>query len=147
MIYRRATEDAGEKRVALFWVFAEAAGIDKLSQGWMVIQTMAIGPKKDTSMNRFALTSSLAIFLFSLAGCTAGTYNPASPSQQEAVNGYCHKKVQAIGPSDVARSTQVGGGDYIDYSGPCDGPSISDRIQKQKRYEQFRFGREYMDEG
>ena len=98
-------------------------------------------------MNRHVLTSSLAIFLFLLAGCTAGTYNSASPYQQEAVDGYCHKKLQPIGPSDLARSTQVGGGDYIDYYGPCDGPSISEQMQKQKRYEQFRFGREYMDEG
>ena len=98
-------------------------------------------------MNRFVLPISLVIFLLSLAGCTNGTYNVAAPYQQEAGNGYCHKKLQPIGPSDLARPTQMGEDGYIDYSGPCDGPSISDQIQKQKRFEQFRFGREYMDEG
>jgi hypothetical protein len=103
--------------------------------------------KEDISMNRFRLTTSLGIFLFSFVGCATGTYNVATLSQQEAGSGYCHKKLQPIGPSDLARSTQIGGGDYIDYYGPCDGPSISEQIQTQKRFEQFRFGREYMDEG
>ena len=98
-------------------------------------------------MNRFGLTTSLAIFLLWFAGCTSGAYNLATLSQQEAGNGYCHKILQPIGPSDLARPTQVGAGDYIDYYGPCDGPSLSEQIQKQRRFEQFRFGRDYMDEG
>lgn len=98
-------------------------------------------------MNCFGLKTCVVIVLFFLAGCTSGAYNRATPYQQEAGNGYCHKKLQPVGPSDLARSTQIDGDDYIDYYGPCDGPSISEQIQKQKRYEQFRFGREYMDEG
>jgi len=98
-------------------------------------------------MNRSGLMMSLVVFLLPFAGCAGGAYNPATPYQQDAGNGYCHKKLQPVGPSDLARPTQMGGDGYIDYSGPCDGPSISDQIQKQKRFEQFRFGREYMDEG
>jgi hypothetical protein len=96
-------------------------------------------------MNR--LKASLVIFLFSFVGCTTGTYNVATVSQQEAGSGYCHKKLQPIGSTDPARPTVMGAGDYIDYYGPCDGPSISDQIKAQKRFEQFRFGRDYMDEG
>jgi hypothetical protein len=103
--------------------------------------------RKDTSMNRFGLTTLLVIFLFSLAGCTSGAYNMATLDKQEAGNGYCHKTLQPVGPTDPARTTQSRSGDFIDYSGPCDGPSIADQIQKQKRFEQFRFGRDYMDEG
>jgi hypothetical protein len=51
-----------------------------------------------------------------------------------------------VGPSDLARTTQPNG-DYIDYYGQCDGPSTAEQVQKQKRFEQFRFGKEYMDEG
>jgi len=98
-------------------------------------------------MNRFGLTISLVIFLFSLAGCTSGAYNMATLDKQEAGNGYCHKILQPVGPTDPARTTQSRSGDFIDYYGSCDGPSISDQIQKQKRFEQFRFGRDYMDEG
>ena len=97
-------------------------------------------------MKRYGLTA-LIIFLFSLAGCAGGAYNAATLDQQAAANGYCHKKLQPIGPTDPARTTQASGDDYIDYSGPCDGPSAADQIQKQKRFEQFRFGRDYMDEG
>jgi hypothetical protein len=95
-------------------------------------------------MNRFGLTA--ALFVFSIAGCTSGAYNAATPYQQQAGNGYCHKKLQPIGPSDPARQTQAAG-DYIDYYGPCDGPSTAEQIRKQRRFEQFRFGRDYMDEG
>ncbi|HEV8722822.1 MAG TPA: hypothetical protein VGW77_19570 [Candidatus Binatia bacterium] len=98
-------------------------------------------------MNRFRLTTSLVIFLVSFVGCTAGTYNVATVDKQEVGSGYCHKKLRPIGPSDLARPTQMGADDYIDYYGPCDGPSTSEQIQAQKRFEQFRFGREYMDEG
>jgi hypothetical protein len=97
-------------------------------------------------MNRFGLTSALVISLL-FVGCTSGTYNMATPYQQEAGSGYCHKKLEPIGPTDIIRRTQSGGGDYIDYYGPCDGPSIQEQMQAQRRFEQFRFGREYADEG
>lgn len=99
--------------------------------------------KEDVSMNRFCLT----IVLFSLVGCTTGAENPAISSRQEAGSGYCHKKLQAVGPTDPGKPAQIGGGDYIDYYGPCDGPSASEQLQTQRRFEQFRFGRDYMDEG
>src|SRR6266542_4995441 len=97
-------------------------------------------------MKRFRLMSSLIIFLVSFVGCTTGTYNVTTFDKQQVGSGYCHKKLQPVGPSDLARPTQ-GAGDYIDYYGPCDGPSTAEQIQAQKRVEQFRFGREYMDEG
>jgi hypothetical protein len=103
--------------------------------------------KEDISMNRFVLTTSLVILLISFAGCTTGAYNLATVYQQEAGNGYCHKKLQPPGSADPARPSQTGEGDYIDYYGPCDRPSLSEQIQAQKRFEQFRFGRDYMDEG
>jgi hypothetical protein len=93
------------------------------------------------------LKTSLVIFLFSFVGCATGAYNVATLDKQEAGSGYCHKKLQPIGPTDPARPTVIGEGDYIDYYGPCDGPSIAEQIQQQKRFEQFRFGRDYMDEG
>jgi hypothetical protein len=98
-------------------------------------------------MSRFDLTTSLVIVLFFLAGCASGTDNMATLEQQKSASGYCHKKLQAVGPNDPAKPAQAGGGDYIDYYGPCDGPSMSEQIQAQKRFEQFRFGRDYMDEG
>jgi hypothetical protein len=101
--------------------------------------------KEDIYMNR--IKTSLVILLFSFVGCTAGAYNVATLDKEEAGSGYCHKKLQPIGPTDPARPTVIGGGDYIDYYGPCSGPSISDQIREQKRFEQFRFGRDYMDEG
>ena len=96
-------------------------------------------------MNR--LKTSLVIFLFSLVGCATGAYNVATLEKQEVVSGYCHKKLQPIGPTDPARPTAMVGGDFIDYYGPCAGPSIADQIKEQKRFEQFRFGRDYTDEG
>lgn len=98
-------------------------------------------------MNRFDLITLLVIFLVSFVGCTSSAYNMATVSQQEAGKGYCHKKLQPLGPTDPARPAQSVAGDYIDYYGPCDGPSIAEQIQTQKRFEQFRFGRDYMDEG
>jgi hypothetical protein len=94
-------------------------------------------------MNRFRLT--LVAFMFSFVGCASGAYNMAT-LDKEAGSDYCHKKLQPIGPTDPARPT-LNGGDYIDYSGPCDGPSRLEQVKKQRRFEQFRFGRDYMDEG
>ena len=98
-------------------------------------------------MNGFALKTSLVIFLFSLAGCTSGFYNMATLDKPEAGTGYCHKKLQPIGSTDPGKPFQSGSDDFIDYSGPCDGPSTAEQIRDQKRFEQFRFGRDYMDEG
>jgi hypothetical protein len=103
--------------------------------------------RKDTSMHRFALKTSLFIAVLSLAGCSSGAYNMATLDKEEAGNAYCNKKLQPVGPSDLARPTQSRSGDFIDYSGPCDGPSIKEQTRQQKRFEQFRFGRDYMDEG
>jgi hypothetical protein len=52
--------------------------------------------------------------------------------QQEAGNGYCHKKLEPIGPTDPGRPAQIGGGDLIDYHGPCDRPSMAEQIQGAK---------------
>lgn len=98
-------------------------------------------------MNRFRFTTALVMFLFSFVGCTTGAYNLATLDKQEAGDGYCQKRLQPMGSTDPARPAQSGSGDYIDYSGPCDGPSVREQIRKQKRFESFRFGRDYMDEG
>ncbi|HEU4345995.1 MAG TPA: hypothetical protein VFU31_30960 [Candidatus Binatia bacterium] len=100
-------------------------------------------------MNRFGLTSLLLIFLLSWIGCTTNgrTYTTVTLYQQEAGGGYCHKKLQPIGSTDLGRPAQIGGDGFIDYYGPCDGPSVSEQIQAQKRFERFRFGRDYADEG
>lgn len=99
-------------------------------------------------MSRLASRVSLLVLLVSLAGCAPNAYNvSAGGDQAQGGEGYCHKKLQPIGPSETSRPGQIGSGDVIDYYGPCNGPSVTDQIQKQRRYEQFRFGREYMDEG
>ena len=100
-------------------------------------------------MNGFVLAPLAAMFLTSVIGCAVGTYNTTTVPMREVASGeYCHKKLRPIGPSDLARTNQIGSDDYIiDYYGPCDGPSLSEQIQQQKRYESFRIGREYMDEG
>jgi hypothetical protein len=95
-----------------------------------------------------ASRASLLVLLVSLAGCAPSAYNVAVGGEQaQGGDGYCHKKLQSIGPTETSRPAQIGSGDVIDYYGPCNGPTVSDQIQKQRRYEQFRFGREYMDEG
>jgi hypothetical protein len=98
-------------------------------------------------MNRPKLKVSLVIFLFSCAGCASGAYNLADVPQEQAGSGYCHKKLRPVGSTDPAKAFQANSGDYIDYSGPCDGPSTQEQVRRQRRFEQFRFGRDYMDEG
>jgi len=88
----------------------------------------------------------MLVSLFVIAGCTSASYSVAKRAQEDLGGGYCHKQLAPVGPSDLARTTQPNG-DYIDYYGPCDGPSTAEQVQKQKRFEQFRFGKEYMDEG
>lgn len=99
-------------------------------------------------MNGLTSRVSLGVLLVSLAGCAPSAYNVAvGGDQAKGGDGYCHKKLQPIGPTETSRPAQIGSGDFIDYYGPCDGPSVTDQVEKQRRYEQFRFGREYMDEG
>jgi hypothetical protein len=87
------------------------------------------------------------VSLLAIAGCTSGSYTAVATRPTEDLgNGYCHKQLAPVGPSDFARPTQPNG-DYIDYYGPCDGPSIAEQVQQQRRFEYFRLGREYMDEG
>ena len=98
-------------------------------------------------MNRIGLKSFLVILLFAVVGCTNGTYNMATVSQQDSGSGYCHKKLQPIGPTDPAKPTQSRDGDYIDYYGPCDGPSLAEQIQAQRLFEQHLLTRDYNSEG
>jgi hypothetical protein len=103
-------------------------------------------------MNRTSLTSALAIILLSFTGCATGSYSRYNDKvvvlyQQEAGNGYCHKKLEPIGPTDLSRPNQVGGGDYIDYYGPCDGPTLAEMIQAQERFESYRFNMDFTNEG
>lgn len=97
-------------------------------------------------MNRLRLKAVLAVFLLSCAGCASGAYNLAALPDEPGA-GYCHKKLRPVGSTDPARITQINSGDFIDYSGPCDGPTTAEQVRKQRRFEQFRFGRDYMDEG
>jgi hypothetical protein len=99
-------------------------------------------------MNRILKSSLPAIFFLFVAGCSGVVSNMATVSQQEAgSDSYCHKKLQPVGSSEVARPYRSDSGEVIDYYGPCDGPTLSDQLQQQRRFESFRFGREYMDEG
>jgi hypothetical protein len=95
-------------------------------------------------MNAFRLMISFFVFPSFFAGCASGDFDQSTLYKQEAGNGYCHMKLKPVGPTDVARLTQSRAGDYIDYSGSCGGPSIAEQLRKQRRFEQFRFGRDYM---
>jgi len=98
-------------------------------------------------MNHSAISASALIFLLSLAGCTSGSYVATTGYSQEAGNGYCHKKLEPVGPSDLAWTTHIGEGDFIDYYGPCDRPTMAEMIHEQKRFERIRFERDFGDEG
>jgi hypothetical protein len=89
--------------------------------------------------------STTAVLLVLGAGCAPGAYNVGT-LDSPAASEYCHRKIQPPGPTDPARPTQSRAGDYIDYYGPCDGPSRRDSALQQQRFEQFRFGRDYIDE-
>jgi hypothetical protein len=92
----------------------------------------------------------LSIILSAFAGCAAQKPTVVSQQrspQQAIIGDYCHKKLQPVRSTDPARPTPFGAGDFIDYYGPCDGPSAAEQAEKERRFEQFRFGRDYMDEG
>ena len=95
-------------------------------------------------MNGFRLNILLPILPIFLAGCATGDFDQATPYKQETANGYCHKILQPVGPTDVSRPTQSRSGDYISYYGPCDGPSAEEQARKQRRFERYRFGRDFM---
>jgi len=99
-------------------------------------------------MKSLALGSLAAVLLSSIVGCAGvASKTEAVPTQEVARAGeYCHKKLPAVGPT-VPTMVQPASGDIIDYYGPCDGPSVSEQIEQQRRFEAFRFGRDYMDEG
>jgi len=98
-------------------------------------------------MNRFVLAPLATLLLTSIIGCTGVAPNVEVVATQEVARGdYCHKKLPAVGPA-VPTMVQPSPRDIIDYYGPCDGPSVSEQIEQQRRFEAFRFGRDYMDEG
>jgi hypothetical protein len=39
------------------------------------------------------------------------------------------------------------GDDWIDYYGPCSGPTVAEMQAEQRRFESHRFAREFGDEG
>ena len=95
-------------------------------------------------MYRLALAASL-LATCCLPGCVAGDIsNSVAYYKQQDAEGYCHMKLEPVGPTDVARPTQSRTGDYIDYSGSCAGPSVAEQLRKQRRFETFRFGRDFM---
>jgi len=99
-------------------------------------------------MNRLALTPLAAVLLSSVVGCGAIETNRVSVSSQEVARSgdYCHMILQPVGPP-VPTMTRPASGDTTDYYGPCDGPSASELQLRQRRFESFRFGKDYMDEG
>ena len=101
--------------------------------------------RQSGAMNSSRLRVILAAgFMSVLPSCVTGDFDDATPYKQEAGDGHCHIKLQPVGPTDPARPTQSRSGDFIDYYGPCDGPSVAEQIRKQRRFERFRFGRDYM---
>src|SRR5690606_9706769 len=119
--------------------FMARTGIDKPCRRGRYSFRCQVIRKDHSMMNWSRLAAAWVIFLFSLAGCTAGAYNSAyntaTLDTQEAGDGYCHKKLQPVGPTDPAKLTQSRSGDFIDYYGPCAGPSIAEQIRAQKRFE------------
>jgi hypothetical protein len=97
-------------------------------------------------MRRIYSTIFVGVFMF-IAGCANGVVSTAPMYTQQAGDGYCHKKLQPIGSTDPARPGQDTSGDFIDYYGPCDGPSAKEMAEQQRRFDQFRFGRDFADEG
>ena len=99
--------------------------------------------KIDRARTELALFTLLGALL-GLAGCAIRELDQPNLYKQESIDGYCHSVFQPIGPTDPARPTQSRSGDFISYSGPCEGLSDAEQIRKQKRFERFRFGRDFM---
>jgi hypothetical protein len=93
-------------------------------------------------MRRMYSALGLAVLL---GGCSSGAYNMGTLDRSTADLDYCHRILEPIGPSDPARPAQDNHGDFISYSGPCEGPTRQEMIRGQRRFEQFRFGRDYID--
>jgi hypothetical protein len=111
----------------------------------------SIGKAKGQGVKESGWAMSMMLGVAFVGGCAALPHDVTTAPQsvlveKTAIDGYCHKKIEAIGPTDLLRRSPGGGG-VIDYYGPCDGPSLAEQVQKQKRFEQYRFGKEYMDEG
>jgi hypothetical protein len=112
-----------------------------------MIPRLPDGFGEEKFMNHFVSFPLASILLSSIVGCAGVAPDAAVVSTQEVARGeYCHKKLPAVGPASPTM-VQPSPGDIIDYYGPCDGPSASEQIQQQRRFESFRFGRDYMDEG
>jgi hypothetical protein len=99
---------------------------------------------KEVLMNWARLNMVLFIVIILVPGCAGRDVDQTALYKQETTDGYCQRVFQPIGPTDPARPTQSRSGDYINYSGPCEGPSDAEQIRKQRRFEQFRFGRDFM---
>jgi hypothetical protein len=95
-------------------------------------------------MNRFPLVMLFFTSSIAVTSCVTSEFNQTTFYKEERTNGYCHKVFQPIGPTDLIRPTQSRAGDYISYSGPCDGATAAELARKQRRFEQFRFGRDFM---
>jgi len=93
-----------------------------------------------------AMRIGLLCAVLSLGGCAPSAYNQINEVSRGENGDYCHKVLRPVGPTDPARSAQREPGDFIDYYGACDGPSRRDQLAGQRRFEQFRFGRDYIDE-
>jgi hypothetical protein len=89
-----------------------------------------------------------SVMLMLSAGCASRAYyNVGSLDDQgRGTSEYCPEKIEPVGPSDPGKPAQMRSGDYIDYSGSCDGPTTREQMRKQSRFEQFRFGRDYIDD-
>jgi hypothetical protein len=103
-----------------------------------------LNPQNRSSLQRLGLIILLLVPCYLLGCVTGDNAVPIASYRQEGPDGYCHMKLQPVGPTDIVRPTESRAGDYIDYSGSCAGPSLDEQIRKQRRFETFRFGRDFM---
>jgi hypothetical protein len=88
----------------------------------------------------------LAMTIALCGGCVAASYPEPVAITLQSDGVYCHKKIPTIGTSDLMRPNQKGD-DWIDYYGPCSGPTVAEMQAEQRRFESHRFAREFGDEG
>ena len=98
-------------------------------------------------MKRIGATASVVVLVGALSG-SAFAVEPLL--KEEAGDGYCHMKFPAVRQktlsSDNPQLKSDATGDVIDLYGDCnESPTSNDQIVKQKRNEQFMFGRSYED--